>query len=280
MAPIRSEIIAAPGSLVRVLRAAVLVVCIASLFGLAACNRQEQNQSVLESARQAFMDGNYSEAERLYESYIQAEPQGDGRWEAWNRLLDMALTVRNDRPRATSILDAMYLEFGDSGPRAFELLSRLAEIYEDMNNYGKAVEAWRKCLSLPGIDPAESARLHYRIARDHQAMKAYGQAVQELNLCIRDAQKPELAQQCRYTLAQNLIFMGRVDEAKEILRSIMANPEIEDEPRALAAFLLADVLEDQEKYAEAIDILESIRLTYPNPLVVDSRLKHLKQMKQ
>ncbi len=260
------------------LRLFVACLCLLGVLGMAGCRDAEQKQPTLTQARKAFAAGHYSEAERLYEHYIQSRPQGEERWEAWNRLLDMALSVRQDRNRATSILDAMYLEFGDQSGKAYELLSKLAETYENMNQSAKALEAWKKCLSLPGVEPSIAARIHYRIARNHQSMKAYGLAAQELNFCIRDAQSAELSQLCRYNLAQNLLFMERFDEAEEVLNAIMTNPDVDEERRALAGFLLADVYEDQERYGEAVAILESIRLTYPNPRVVDTRLEHLKRI--
>ncbi|WP_208728314.1 tetratricopeptide repeat protein [Oceanidesulfovibrio indonesiensis] len=256
----------------------VAILSLLAVFCLAGCKGGEQGQPTLSEARKAFAAGHYSEAERLYEHYIQSRPQGKDRWEAWNRLLDMALSVRQDPNRATSILDAMYLEFGDQSSKAYELLTKLAEIYENMNQNTKALETWKKCLSLPVVDPSAAARIHYRIARNHQSMKAYALAAEELNICIRDAQSSDLEQRCRYTLAQNQIFMERYDEAEETLSAIMGNPEVDQERRALAAFLLADVFEDQERYSEAVSILESIRLSYPNPRVVDTRLKHLKRV--
>jgi TolA-binding protein len=54
-------------------------------------------------------------------------------------------------------------------------------------------------------------------------------------------------------------------------------PGAEKDLKALAGFMLGDALEQQGKMAEALAAFEAVRETYPNELVVETRIRQLRK---
>jgi len=255
-----------------------LLLSLALLVG--ACSGRDKEGEALLKARQAYSEGQFSEAEGIYEAYLQSNPQGSERWEAWNRLLDISLSVRVDYEKASRLLDAMYLEFGDDRARAGELVVKLADVYETLRMWDKAVESWQKALTLHQQSPARLAESHWRLAKIHQRRREYDLATEALYSCWYVAQDTATKAHCKYELAQTFGYMKKWDDAKKLLEEIRAMPDVDPERHALATFMLADILESEQDYAGAQDLLAAIHATYPNPMVIDARLEHLAKLQK
>ncbi len=273
----------------RVFVAVLLAACV-----LMGCTSDKKQQDALESARQAYAIGHFSEAERIYQHYIEAYPEGQNRWEAWNRLVDISVNVLNDYEKAANMLDSVYLEFGDDPKRAWELLSRLAEMYEAMHRYGDAVRVWKRALSLPYLGEEQRGMVYLRIAKTLRFQQEFSQCDEILHVCVEESEQPNTKALCLYESAQGLDFLLRRAQAqqlgageqkldlsalqqrlKNVLETIRALQDVDAERKALATFLLADLLESQGKRKQARELFASIRETYPNPMVVETRLEQL-----
>ncbi len=244
---------------------------------LVGCAAEPAGDPLLEDARHAFGAGDYAAAEEFYEAYLREHDESPYRWEAQNRLVDIALAVRRDYPRAAARLDAMHLEYGDDEARAHDLLIRLAEVYEAMEQPAKALETWRRVLKGPTLSQAEAAAIHASIGDNHAAMKNHAAAAEAYAVCVADAPTAMLQIQCRYTFAQAVARAGRAQEAVVALREIMRDDAADAEMKAVAGFLLAELLVDAGETEEARRLFEQIRADYPNPYVVDRRLNRLQR---
>ncbi|MGE4299597.1 MAG: tetratricopeptide repeat protein [Desulfovibrionaceae bacterium] len=255
-------------------RAWVVTVCLLALL-VGACGSQSAETTILDQAREAVSSGSYLRAEELYELYIQTFPRGKQRWEAWNKLLDVTLGVRGNQEKAASILEAMYLEFGVDGRRAWGILSRLADVYRAQRKPDKAIETLQKALGIPSLEAGVEPRIYRRLARINLSRREYDQTREMLEACVAKATDVAIKGECLYDLGQTLGFMNQHDYARKVLQRVMNLDGVEMERRSQAALLLADMYEQENDLSKARDLLISILDTYPNPKVVETRLKHL-----
>lgn len=272
-----------------------LIVVVLSLLFSGGCSSQQEREDALESARQAYSIGHFSEAERIYQHYLQAQPEGGQRWEAWNRLVEISINVMGDYEKAAGLLDSMYLEYGEDAQRAWDLLSRLAEVYEVMHRQGDAVKTWRKTLDLPGLTAEQRGQVYIRMAKILRQQNEFVQAEKVLEACVGEVELSEVKAGCLYEYAQTLEYMARRAQArtlenevndldvpavqeriKSVLNRIRNLEGVDMERKAMATFLLADLLESQGKRDQARELFASIRETYPNPKVIEARLANLK----
>jgi len=230
----------------------------------------------LSEADTAYDEGNYYQAQRLYENYLQTKPQGERRWEAWNRLLDIAVLLENDLPKATQLLEAMLLEYAEDPDRTGVLRLRLARAYTEMAQWDKALEAWQAVL-FDAHQPMPEWKVHWNMGKIYQFQGKYAQARESMSRCREMAVSGVDKARCSYDLALANSFLGQRDQARQWLEKAIAEPEASDELKALSGYLLAEILEIDGKKAEARDILESIRHTYPNPKAVELRLRRLEE---
>lgn len=253
-----------------------LVFGLVCLLFLTAC-RSEVPNALLAQADSEYELGNYIKAESLYESYLKSNPQGGGRWDAWRRLVDISLNVTGNDKKAASILEAAYLEFADHPEYAGKILSRLAQVQTSIENYEKAVTTWRRLLELhpPGKD--ELWEVHWNLGKLYQFQGRYDMAREAMLACIEYAPNDAIRAKGMYELAQAYSLLKNRPQARVWLKRVLEANGAEEETKALAAYLLSEIYELEGDFQRARELLQSIRDTYPNPLVIDSRLKHLAQ---
>lgn len=257
-------------------RAASLVLSLLVLaLLLPACGRKESASTAdIEAAREAFAKGFYLEAETGYERYLQKEPQGRLRQEAWTRLLEIAQNVKGDNERSVMLMEAMYLEYGTQPGVGWNLLYQMGDLYELQGNLSKAQESWEKCLPL-STDPDKMTQVLIRLAKVRRNLRDYDQAQEFLERCTREAPTAALKARCLYESAQTYTLTQSFGRAKTALLELLKLEGVPEENRALASFLLVDVYEREGRLDEARKLLESIRNTYPNPKVIEARLQSL-----
>ncbi len=271
-----------------------LLILVLLLWG---CPAEESGTDDLVSARKAYTIGHFSEAERIYQHYLQDKPEGKHRHEAWNRIIEISLSIYGDYEKAASLLDSMYFEYGDDPEQGWLLLNRLADVYESMRNWDDAVKVWRRALDSPGLTEERMGLAYQRIAKIYSYQRDYAMAQEALAACEKQATDPDIKAVCLYQSAQTLEFMLQSTQAQlpggadkneqssdiiaiqENIKSILARINdldgVDEERRAMATFLLADILEAQGKRKDALQLFQSIQETYPNPKVIESRIEYL-----
>lgn len=250
------------------------------LFCSAACGTDDGNSTNLEAARSSYSKGFYLEAETGYERYLQVEPQGEFRKEAWERLLDIALNIKGDLERSVALLDAMSLELGEDKAEAWRVMYRLGEIYARMGKRQKAIEAFEKCLILAVDFPEKTVQTQLKLARVYRAMGNYDLVMDTLENCSRNANNDPDRADCLYELAQSCSLINNWVMVRQSIEKLLTLQNIDSEMRAMATFLLAEAYEYDRRYQDAESLLKSILDTYPNPKVVEARLKALAGMQR
>ena len=259
------------------MRRILMLILLAATIGIvAACSSPSSpGGDDIERARDSYSKGFYLEAEKDYERYLQVEPQGEFRKEAWDRLAEIAVTIKGDFDRAVVLLEAMYLELGEDPDAAWSIMFQLGEVYSELDNAPKAIEAFEKCLIHAAGSPEHTYQTQLRMARLYRDMGSFDLVAATLENCADSAQGDEAKARCLYELAQSYTFISSWTQAVKALEALLQLKEITEETRALAVFLLADIYENERDYAKTRKLLESILTTYPNPKVVESRLATL-----
>lgn len=259
------------------MRRILLLALAGTMLLVSACSGDSPPGSAdLAEARQAYSQGFYLEAETGYERYLQKEPQGAYRREAWERLVEVSLTVKNDLEQAAVLLEAMFLELGSDREQAWPILFRLGDTYDKLNNKPKALESFEKCLTFAEGNPDHQYKTLLRMAELYRAQGNFSLVVESLEHCADVARDDESKAKCLYELGQSYGFISSWTQARKALEQALELKHLSEETRSLIVFLLADVVELQGDIPHARELLISIKDTYPNPKVIESRLNALK----
>lgn len=257
-------------------RAILLIMLAAAMAVVAACSSDTSpGAEDIERARESYSKGFYLEAEKDYERYLQIEPQGEFRKEAWDRLSEIAVNIKGDYDRAVVLLEAMYLELGGDANEAWTIMFQLGEVYAELGNQPKAIESFEKCLIHAEGNPEHTYKTQLRMARLYRAMGSYDLVASTLENCADSATGPEAKAKCLYELAQSYSFISGWNQARKTLKQLLDIPGLSEETHALGMFLLADIYEHERDFRKTRELLKSILTTYPNPKVVESRLGNL-----
>jgi len=266
---------ARPGPLLLALAcAALLAAC-----GLAACGRGEPTGPALDLsiARDAYAGGYFLEAETAYERYLQSDPQGKHRLEAWTRLVEIASGVKGDLGKAVTLLETATLEYNARPEVNWPLLFRLGELYELQGQRKKALDAWGRCQDTSGGDVAKAVQAQMRMAVANRALGKHDLALDLLTQCVAQAKDEETKSRAMYEMAQTLSLSWQWPKTIAILNDILALEKAPQDVKVMSAYLLADAYEAQRDLPKAREILLSLKDTYPNPEVIMARLANLGQ---
>ena len=230
---------------------------------------------VLETARRAFLDSQFLHAETAYQSYLQTFPQGKARLEAWKRLADIGLDVRESPDKAAALFEAAVLEYAGEPDIAADLLTKAAQLRFSRKDYPKALAHCQAVLALPKAPEDKVFACTLLAARVDQAQHNDHQALARYEAC-RQAALPE-DDKARCTLAQAEL-LGRLDrtrEAEPLLQAVFDAATLAPALRAQAGFALGQLHEGRQDKAAALAVYRAVRPLHPNPLVVDKRLESL-----
>ena len=265
-------------AIARATTACLLLALAACVLLLTACEQDPPKPAdELLEARQAFGRKEFLDAERQYERYLQQHPEGTQRWEAWERLVDIALSIRQDQRLATDILEAMALEYNEDPKLGKASLERLGQVYESGHRWEQALSAWKRLLAFPGVSKAEQGRLHLKLGKIYQLRGQNDLAVTSLRACLDMRASPEVNASCLYELAQVFMMNDQGQQAKIYLTELGKMPDAPLDVKVLGAFALGDFEEEQGNFQKSLDIFESIKTIYPNPDAVEERIKGLRQ---
>jgi len=253
--------------------ALVLAVC------LTACDRGASTgpQVDLEIAREAYLSGYFLEAETAYERYLQSDPQGKHRLEAWTRLVDICAGVKGDAPKAVTLLETATLEYASRPKENWPLLFRLGELYEQQGSRKKALDAWGRCLDTTGGDVAKAVQAQMRMAIADRALGKTDLAVDLLTQSIKQSADVETKSRALYELAQTYGMSWNWLKVKTILEELLAMEKAPQDVKIMGTLLLADAYEAEHNLPKARELLTSLKETYPNPEVILNRLSTLGQ---
>ncbi|HWR03670.1 MAG TPA: tetratricopeptide repeat protein [Humidesulfovibrio sp.] len=246
---------------------------------LTACDRGAASGPALDLAiaREAYSGGYFLEAETAYERYLQSDPQGKYRLEAWTRLVEICAGMKGDPDKAVTLLETATLEYGARPKDNWPLLFRLGELYEQQGQRKKALDAWGRCLDTAGGDTAKTVQAQMRMAIADRALGKADLAVDLLTQSIKQAPDMDTKSRAMYELAQTYGMSWNWPKAKGILEEILAAEKTPQDVRVMSTYLLADAYEAERNLPKARELLLSLKETYPNPEVIIARLGSLGQ---
>ena len=256
----------------------LVLVGLALLFLGQACTSeppQEKAARQLERARQAWLAGNYAQAETDYQHYLQTFAQGAGRVEAWRRLIDIALIVWGNPAAAVPLLDAARLEVGPDDPALVDLLVMTVDVALQMENTAKALDVLQELGARKNLSPDQ--RIWVALHREQAYAKRLDlpAARQSLEAC-REMDLPATATApCSLRLASLLATSGRQDQASVIWQSVLQDGTVAPKWRAQAGFALAEAAEARRDKDTARRLYKTIKDWYPNPMVIQRKLDFL-----
>ncbi|XPV76183.1 MAG: tetratricopeptide repeat protein [Desulfovibrio sp.] len=256
-----------------VILAAVLLLC-------TACQPRTEfsaGDKLLKEARRAYASGFYMAAEESYQKYLEEVSESVDRFEAWQRLVDISLSVKGDNLKAAGLLEAVYLEFGNTNHKGWILLNRLGDVYAQMGQYGKALRAYENSLPMVEDDAKRIRSTRLNMVRLYRRMGSHNLAIKLLEECVASSpQKSDAKAACMYELAQEFVFTENFNKASALLEDVLGFGDLPEYDRAVAALLLSDIYEEQGKKEEAQRLLITLRGAYPNPEVIEVRLMKYK----
>lgn len=239
----------------------------------------DRNDKVIENARTNFISGFYVDSEKGFERYLQDNPQGEFRLEAWNYLVKIAYEVRHDSERGSSILEAMYLEFGHNSELAASLKRQLAEMYILNGHYKTAVEALEKSLEFPDQPQEQLDSTREMLAETFRKLRNYDLAIYTYNDIAESTKNSRTRAKALFEMAHTLTLIQAWERAESELGKLIKMDEVPKDIHSEAVFMLADIYEHNHEYQNAAELLEKIVDTYPNPYAVRFKLDYLKNKK-
>ena len=252
----------------------------AAVFLLGGClDKKQEVADDLADARRAMMSRNFLEAEKYYERYLRRSPEGTARWEVWNSLVELALSVRNDRKAATELLEAMLIEYEAEVGKRRTISMRLAELYRLSRKYDRAVFLWSSVAEDKLADDIQRAQACRNLSHVYLRRLEFELSKQSLGYCLELNVPNTVRAECLYDLAQTFVGMEELDNAVTQLRVVLSLSGIAESTRTLSVFMLADALDQQGKNDEALQLFNSIGTTYPNQRVVEKRIAFLEKKK-
>jgi len=191
--------------------------------------------------------GRNDEAAAIYQELLEIKEDHD------TLLMLGTLYVQNkEYDKAQKILNRLIRLEGDSYLAHYSL----ARLYRQLQYYDKAAASYEKALELNWFE-----RLAYEVADFYEERQQYDKASIVYRRIIDDGESSDLA---KTRLVNLYLTLGENDKALELLRDLRTIlPESHNVDITISRILLS-----QEKYDEAIMILEDVLLTNPELTVV------------
>ena len=260
-------------------RAAALFFSLGLLFLFTACpfGGGAEKKDDLALADAALDERDSGDAAMYFERYLRKNPAGEKRWDVWRQLLALTLDIRQDKKTALEYLEIMLTEFAGDPPKRRLIQMRLAAICKDLRADARAVSLWEALAADPDTPAPDRAEVYRELSQAYLRRLEFSLATEVLGLCLSLDVSSEIKANCLYALSETQMLTGELAGSEQALRELLRLKDLAEERRVLAVFMLADVLELEERLPEAADLFESIRESYPNTRVIEIRLGNLKR---
>ncbi len=251
----------------------LLFLLIPALFG---CTLEELSEDDLEAANKAYMERKLPLTERLLERYLREEKDADKRWEAWILLLK-TVNANNQEPRVSlEFLNTMLDEFENDQSRLPFILYQIGKFNELLLHYNQAANAWSAYVDLGELDDAERVEGYRKLAAMQFGQRHFDAGEETLQQCLALPLPDHDKIMCLLDLADENMARERWQEVADLCQQIF-DSEPNQTVYGLAGYLRGDALEQMGHKKEALEQFEAVRDSYPNPAVIDNRIRHLQK---
>ncbi len=270
---------AGAGATALFLRVAAAVVLCLVLAGCPWDDARENPKTDLSLAEEALKERDTGDAEMYFQRYLRKNPDGVERWKVWQNLLDLCLNIRQDKATAREYLEIMLVEFSADGKKRRAIQQQLAGLCDEARDHARAASLWEALAADPGTDDETKAATYRRLSQAYLRRLEFSAATDVLEMCLKLSVSGATKADCLYSLGEVQMLTENLSPAQKALEASIATAGVTPRRRVLATFMLADVLEQQERYDEARALFESIRSEYPNEKVIEQRILYLKDKK-
>ncbi len=229
----------------------------------------------LQRANRAEKKGDFSEALRYYKRVTAKDPHTDSALEAARAGARVALLDLQDGRAAIEFYRLLIMYSPDQNERR-EAQVKIAQIYyENLNDYRAAIVEYNKLLQLIR-DPNEEFRFRMPLAKSHYFLNQFVQARAELKTLLSKDISGNDKFDVTLLLANISLALKNHEEAAGLFRQLMKDHPDRSRKENVALNLVM-ALEEQKQFADAIEILQAARSSYPTPEFIDLRIKRLKE---
>lgn len=157
-----------------------------------------------------------------------------------------------------------------------EAQQKIADIHFNQTlDYAQAITEYSRLLDLPH---AEVDDISYRMAitRSYFYLNNFFQAQIEIDNLIKKIKDPAILFEALFLKANILLTKKSLDDAAAVLRLILEKYPERSKTEQIG-LVLAVTYEEQQNYAKAIEVLESIKNVYPRKAFIEGKIKTLKE---
>jgi tetratricopeptide (TPR) repeat protein len=215
------------------------------------------------------------DAEMYFLRYLRKNPNGDRRWDVWQTLLSIALDIRQDKAVAKDYLEIMLAEFSADAGRTRDISLQLARLCGEMRFFSRAEALWETLAADPGLGAEQKALAYKEMAYGFLRRLEFRPAAEVLEHCLQLKAGADQTADCYYVLAQTQTLLEDLGAAEGALQNMLKLDGLSEDRRTAGIFMLAEVVEQQNRPDEARRLLEGIMHAYPNSKVIEIRLGSL-----
>jgi len=246
------------------------------IFLLPSCDNYVNDEfTLLYSARTAFLTDNNLKADELYKRYLTKFTHGNYRVEAWERIFDISTYLRRTREDSLLILDSMLLEFRDNEILYKKFLLRAVDLNVNLNRFDKAIEHLNTLLNLPNITQLETDLFRLQLVKFFTLVERNDQALNVIQQCFVNSPNSDLFCACSFYKAHILMIQNKFKEAKDFLINSLNKCSSDQIYFNQGNFILGEIYENLDDKMQALSVYETILPSYPNPLLIKTKIKHL-----
>ncbi len=237
----------------------------------------QQKKDAVYAIHEATHEKNWSKAELLLRDYLRNEIDLDKSWYAWL----MLITVSHKTPIYPEVLltylTDMLNDYGDDAEKKKFILGQIALVKDTYGSIEDSIAAWEKYALQRHLSPKESFQAYKRLLNLYFARGDFAAAEEVLHNCLVLDIPKEDAAFCKYNLADLYAGKGQLEQANSYIVDVL-DAELDVYFMAQAAFLYADMLEQQKKYEDALRYFELAKEHYGNDAVIEQRIAAVKKL--
>ncbi|EFI34548.1 hypothetical protein Dthio_PD1920 [Desulfonatronospira thiodismutans ASO3-1] len=248
-------------------------------FMLPGCLEQKEDTDDFDQAEYYFSTGQFNQARNLYQQYIDENEHGRKRYQAWNRLLSISVDIYNDIEGGLDILKAMQMEYDGELDTILDINARIAGKYDRLGQPRESRRLWKKNkeLAQSGKERKKAALFLSKTGIQLREFERVREDLEKFSDCSGETDA-ELCSMIHYTRGKSYYLENDLTRAGEVL-SRAYSLDAGNEYRSRAGLLLTEVLLDQDKVDQAVDLLKEILDIHPNPKAIEARIEHLSSIR-
>lgn len=246
---------------------------VSAAFFLLSCTPPEARD--FERASQEAGRAHYRVALSYFDRVLKRDQSGDWALKAAREGARISVFELKDYKKAVEYLRHLVLHSEDA-VELEQAQRQLADVYfENLNDYPKAYAEFSKLLAMK-LSSIERAKIQIKMARASFYLGDFSQAESEVETVLNNPLEAASRFQALNLKGNILVAKKSYQKAAEIFRLVLKDfPDVavaENVPLQLAV-----CYEEDQRYREAIGVLETLRVTYQPPEYIELRIKRLQE---